>query len=130
MKFNSKVLSLFTVLFLLVTLLVSCDLFAFGDPKVDIQATLATINNKASPQSKGASVSVNLSPTKYKMAITYFALVKDDGTEVIVTERDDSDPLIVNLVIRPQELLLAYSRELACPAEPIQSTGFASSTWK
>jgi hypothetical protein len=78
------------------SLLTACDLALSGEASVDIQATLASIDSKALPQSKGASVSVNLSPTKYKMAITYFALVKDDGTEVIVTERDDSDPLLVD----------------------------------
>lgn len=78
-------------------LFLSCNLFLSGYANVDIKTTLSTIDNKIVSQSKDASpVSVNLSPTNYKMAITYFALIKDDGTEVPITERDDNNPLIID----------------------------------
>jgi hypothetical protein len=86
--------------------LTSCNFALTGEAEVAVEATLATIDNKSLPQSKGASVSVNLSPTKYKMAITYFALVKDDGTEVVVTERDDDDPLIVDFTDKTPGMLI------------------------
>lgn len=73
----------------------SCDLSLPGDATVDFQARILTPENKAMPQSKGET-DVNLTPAAYKMAVTYFALIKDDGTEVKVTERADSDPLIVD----------------------------------
>jgi len=95
MKSSSKVLSLCAILFLLATLVVSCDLFLSGEANVDIQARILTPDNKTVPQSKGET-DVNLTPSAYKMAVTYFALIKDDGTEVKVTEKTDSDPLIVD----------------------------------
>jgi|GEM_PF-2575109 hypothetical protein len=84
------------ILIITVTIIfTSCDLFLSGEATVDFQARILTPDTKSLPHSKGET-DVNLTPTEYKMAVTYFALIKDDGTEVKVTERLDSDPLIVD----------------------------------
>jgi len=66
-----------------------------GEAELEIKTRLAPPEIGTS-RSVPVETDVNLTPDEYKIAMTYFSLVKDDDTEIVILDRTDDDPLIVD----------------------------------
>ncbi|MFA6772826.1 MAG: hypothetical protein WCR99_03965, partial [Sphaerochaeta sp.] len=72
-------------LFVIILALVGCS-EAAGEAEVSLEAVIDTVSR--STRSSDTEVSRNITPSTYKIALTYFALIRKDGAVIPIIDED------------------------------------------
>ncbi len=94
MKKSLAALAMTGILCIVATMLVSCPGFLSGEAEIAFKARL--VGSASSSRTASVETDVNLTPGNYKIAMTYFSLFQDDGTEVVLIDATDADPEIID----------------------------------